>query len=73
MHYPMLTPLQRKLLAVLKSWKNSPERRGAMRIQYSGGLTKKIYFCMLQRYTANSESISGVRVVAGNVNGAEVV
>lgn len=44
-----------------------------MRIQYWGGLTKKICFCMLQRYTPNSESICGVRVVVGNVNGAEEV
>lgn len=28
---------------------------------------------MLQRYTPNSESICGVRVVVGNVNGAEEV
>lgn len=44
-----------------------------MRIQYRGRLNNKIYFCMLQRYTPNSESICGVRVVAGNVNGAEEV
>lgn len=69
---PCTTPCShpsRKTLSFKVMEKESRKKRGHEDPVVGRTAKEKMCFCILQRYTLNSGSIYGVKVVAGNVNG----